>query len=810
MDILWQDVKFGARMLVKDRGVTLIAVITLALGIGANTALFSVVKAVLLSALPYGNAERMAFVAQADPGTPRPETVDFTTTSDWRQRNHSFERLSLYRDWSVTFVGDASPEFLVGLRVSWDYFDTLGVKMNLGRTFLKEEDQPERSRVLVLSHGLWLRRFGGDATVIGRGVQLNGATYTVVGVLPKNFKPLQTDSAGPAPEIYSPLAYALALPQACRGCQHLHLVGELKPGVTTAAAKADLDGILRGLIGDYPKDYDRQAVSAVKPFKEHLVGGVGKALWVLLGAVGFVLLIACSNVANLLLARATAREREIALRAALGAERRRLVRQLLTESVLLAIAGGAAGILLGMWSVSLLAAIGPKGIPRLDEVAINPPVLAFTFAATLLTALLFGLAPALRASRVNLSETLKDAARSTDTGARVSLRSALVMSELALAFLLVVGVALLSKSLVRLLSVDPGFDSRHVLTTSSYLWGQRYQKVEAELNFYREVLEKMRALPGAESAAMVSTTPFSGFDRCGFHIRHRPAANPSEAPSVDRYSVTPEYFRVMRIPLKRGRLFTDADAAGQQLVALVSESGARTLFPNEDPVGKQIQLGGRDDKRPWMTIVGVVGNVQQYSLDSDLTAQAYQPQAQDTGFGYTYLVRTSASAAQFESAVRGVFRSVDKTQPLLPVVPLQDYVAGSLAQRKFTLQLLGVFGALGLLMAGVGTYGVISYAVGARTREVGIRVALGAQTGQILRMVLRAGAALAAVGLAIGYVASLVLTRFLEGLLFEVKPTDFASAAFVAALLMIVALAASYVPARRASRITPMEALRYE
>ncbi|MFI4942123.1 MAG: ABC transporter permease [Burkholderiales bacterium] len=810
MEARLNDLKFAMRMLTKDRGVTLVAVLTLALGIGANTALFSVVKAVVLNALPYAQADRLVSLATGGPADLRPTTVDFTTTFDFRARSRSFDHVVLFRGWSRTNVGAGETELIRGQKVGYDFFDTLGVKMQLGRSFRPEEDAPKADRVLVLSHGLWLRRFGGDAGIVGRSVQLNGASYEVAGVLPAGFRPLRPNADSPVPEMYSPLGYALGEGNACRGCQHLQAIARLKPGVSVAQAQAELDAITRALVAEHPTDYDSRTSVLVEPLAQRIVGRTQTPLWILFGAVGFVLLIACANVANLLLARAAGRGRELALRTALGASRARLVKQLLVESLLIAAVGGALGVLLAVWGTSLLVSVGPREIPRLEEVGIDWSVLAFSLAVTLGTGVLFGLVPALRASRVEPSATLKEGGRALDSGARHGLRSALVASELALAFVLVVGTALLGKSFLRLVQVDPGFDPRGVVTMGVHLWGERYQKAEAEVGFYRQVMEELRARPGVEAVGMVSTIPFDGFDQRGFHIQDRPLANPSEAPSVDHYSVTPDYLRVMRIPLKRGRMLSEADDANAPRVALVSESTARLVFPGEDPIGRHVQFGGRDEKQPWATIVGVVGDVQQYGLDHAPTPQSYAPQAQDVSFGYSLFVRTTRSAASLEPELRAIFRGLDKTQPVQPLVPLETYLRGSLAERRFTLALLAGMGALGLLMAAVGAYGVVSYAVSLRTREVGIRMALGAQSAELLAMVMRQGLWLAAAGLGVGFAASLALTRVLSSLLFEVHPMDPAAFLAVAALLAAVVLAATWLPARRATRVNPLVALRYE
>jgi len=808
MDAFLEDLKFAARMLAKDRGITLVAVLTLALGIGANTALFSVVKAVLLNALPYRDPQRLVTLAEADPDTPRPETVDYTTVWDWRERSRSFEHMVLIRDWSQIQAGAGEPERIRGQRVGHDFFDTLGVKLLLGRSFRLEEDAPGANRVLVLSHGFWQRRFGGDPSILGRTAQLNGVSYEVAGVLPAGFRPIT--SGQDAPEIYAPLGYALGQPDTCRGCQHLHAIGRLKPGVSVAQAASDLDAIMGAIVAEHPTDYDPGTRVRVLPLAQSIVGRSEAPLWILFGAVAFVLLIACANVANLLLARAASRDREMAVRTALGASRSRLLRQLLIESLAIAVLGGALGVLLATWGTSLLVSAGPRELPRLEEVGIDWAVLGFSAAVTLATGLLFGLAPALHASRVALRQALRDGERATEPGARYGLRAALVTGELALAFVLVVGTVLLGKSFLRLLDVDPGFDARGVVTMGVSLWGERYQKPEAELAFYREVCERLRARPGVEAVAMVSTVPFDGFDRRAFHIQDRPLANPSEAPAVDHYSVTPDYFRALRVPLKRGRYFSEADDERAARVAIVSEATARLIFPNQDPIGRHVQFGRRDDGQPWATIVGVVGDVQQYGLERVMTPQSYAPQAQDPSFGYALVIRAARDAASLEPAIRAVWSGIDKTQAVQPVRPLAANLAASLAERRFTLALLAGFGALGLLMAAVGCYGVVSYAVSLRTREVGIRMALGAQPGDLVAMVMRQGVALAAAGLGLGYAASLALTRFLASLLFEVRPMDPAASLLVAGVLTAVVLAATWLPARRATRVDPKLALRAE
>jgi putative ABC transport system permease protein len=805
------DLRYALRQLRKAPAFAVVAVATLALGVGANTAIFSVVKAVLLNQLPYNDPGRLVKVAASEPQSPLPETIDFTTTYDLRQRSQLFQSMSLYRDGSVAIVEQGTPELLQGLRVGYDYFDTLSTRMRLGRTFLPEEDRPETRYEAVLSYGLWRRRFGGDPSIVGRTVQLSDRSYKIVGVLPEIFRPILRSDQAVMPEIYTPLGYDLKQPNACRGCQHLQLIGRLKPGVTPEQARAELNTILRDIKREHPTGYDPNSIIALMPLRDFVVGRVSAALWILLGSAAMVLLIACANVAHLSLARATARSKEMALRGALGASRARLARQLLCESLLLALIGGVAGALLAWWGAGALNSLGPKELPRAQEIRMDLPVLLFALGASIFTGLLFGLVPALRSSRADPNKSLNDAGRATEGRSHHGYRNVLVTVELALAFVLVMGAGLLGKSLLRLLNVDPGYDPQNVLTAGVYVYGDRYKQAETELNFYDQAMQRLRATPGIEGAAMVSTLPLASFDRRALHIQDRPLPNEDAgAPSVDTYSISPEYFNVMRIPLKRGRLITASDRAGAPGVAVISESSARSVFPGEDAIGKHIQLGGRDDKKEWLTIVGIVGNVRQYGFDRPSQMEAYIPIAQDNQFGYSVVVRTDGDPRRFEQTVRQAFLSVDHTQPLYDVRPLEDYVAESQAARRFTLLLLGLFGVLALVLSAVGIYGVISYAVSLRTRELGIRMALGAERKNVLAMVLREGLTLVALGLIAGLACSLLLTRLLVSLLFQVRPADFTIALTVMLTLTAVALLANYLPARRASRVDPIVALRYE
>ncbi len=803
------DLSFSLRALRRTPTFSILALTTLAFGVGANTAIFSVVKAVLLNQLPYREPGRLVALGEADSGETHPETIGYTTAYDWRRLSQSFESMSLYRDAAGAIVEQGEPELLRCMRVNYDFFDTLGIQVQLGRTFLPEEDRPDRRYEVVLSDGLWKRRFGGDPHIIGRSIRLSESSFTVVGVLPAGFRALEIPGWSGAAEIFMPLGYDLSLPYACRDCQHLRLIARMKPGVPVNHAHAELKTIMSGLVRQYPGSYPPRATVAIEPLHDYIVGRVGTALWVLMGAVGFVLLIACANIANLMLARAMGRSKEIALRAALGAGRWRLVRQLLTESLLLVLAGGMAGVLLATWCTSALATLGPKEIPRVNEVRIDPTVLLFCLTASLFSGVLFGLMPALRVSRVDLNDTLKDL-KATAGPASQGLRNLLVTTEMALAFVLLVGAGMLGKSFVRLLNVDPGYNPRNVLTLRTYLYGARYQNPEAQLGYYNRVMERLRATPGIVSVAMTSELPLSDFDRRGFHIRDRQPLIPSDVPSADTYSVSPDYFRVMQISLRRGRLFEEADGPTAPKVAIISETCAREQFPGENAIGKQIQLGGRDERQPWATIVGVVGDIHQYGLEIKPNIAAYIVQSQDPSFSYSLVARTAVDPRLMERTVRAAFLAVDATQPVFRVQSLESYSASSLAQRKFTLTLIAVFGALALTLAAVGIYGVIAYSVTLRTREVGIRMALGAERRDVLVMVLRTGAALAGTGLAAGFLASLVFTRLLAGLLFEVHAIDLTTSAAVAVVLSIVALLASYLPARRAASVDPMIALRHE
>lgn len=810
-EVLSQDARFALRRLGREPLFTAVALTTLALGIGANTAVFSVVKAVLLTQLPYRDPDRLVTIVETDGRTPNPQDVASGSVEEWKTRSRSFENFSLWRDFSIRPMVNGQPEYLRGMRVNANFFDALGIRMRLGRSFLPEEDRPETRNKLILSYGLWMRRFGGDRAVIGRVLPAVGGSSTIVGVLPPDFHPLHMSNPGEAPELFAPLGSS-AEDGACHACRGYRLIGRLKQGVTALQAQLELDAIQRDLVREYPADYAQDASAVVTPLGVHLIGAFRTALWVLFGAVGLLLLLASANVASLLLARATGRNTEIAVRTALGAGRWRLARQMLTESLALSLAGGAAGIALAWLATSAIAKAGAREIPRLDEIRPDGVMLAFGLAVSLATGLPFGLAPAIRGPFVDLQQALKGARTSSGDRSRQGALTALVMGELALAFMLVLAVALLSNSYLRILNVNPGYDPRNVLTLSMLPDSVHYSSDESRLRYFDTVSERMRTIPGVETVAYASTLPLSHPDARRLHIYENPAASHAEAPNLDTYLVSADYFAAMRIPLLHGRGFSEWDRRGSAAVAMVSESCVRTQFGGADPIGRRVQVGVRDEQKPWMRIVGVVGDVRQYGMDRKPDAAVYIlfAQAEEVQEWASLVVRSKIGPERIEPAVGATLKAVDALQPLFHVQTMEAYVAKWLAQRTFTLALIGLFGVLALGLAAVGTYGVISYSVGMRKREMGIRMALGAGSGDVVGMILRQVLVIAMAGLALGVAGSLACTRILANLLFGVEPMDMATTLGAATLLIAVALAAGYIPARRAANVDPTTALRME
>ncbi|MGH9937148.1 MAG: ABC transporter permease, partial [Blastocatellia bacterium] len=678
----------------------------------------------------------------------------------------------------------------------------------LGRDFKVEEDRPDTRFVIMLSHAFWRRRFSSDPDIIGKPMTLSGQTFTVVGVMPQEFEDYQAANFYKPADVWAPLGYDVAQRWGCRTCQHLKVVGRVKPGVTLEQATAEMTAIQAGLQREYPKTYANSNV-IIRRLQDHFAGSVRPALYLLLVAVGFVLLIACANVANLLLARSARRAREIAIRLALGAGRWRIIRQLLTESLALSLAGAGAGLLLAMWGTELLVKLSPETILKLQDVKTDARVLTFTLLVSLLTGVLFGLFPALQASRADVQLALKEGGDRTQSGRQNRFRSLLVVSEIALAMVLLVGAGLLIRSFIRILSVTPGFEQRNLLTMMTPAIGAKYAREQQVRAFYRYALERVKALPGVESAGIVSNLPFGGdYDMSGFHVEEKPLANPAEAPSAERYGVSPDYLRAMGIPILRGRGFTEQDTANAPLVALISRNTARRVWQDEDPIGKRIRLGGPDDAL--RTIVGIVGEVNHYGLDIAPDLQAYVPHDQWTGSSMRLVIRASVDPVSLTGAVRNAIRAVDADTPVYQIATMRQLISTSVAQRRFTLVLLGAFAAIALLMSAIGIYGVTSYTVSQRTQEIGIRMALGAQTGDVLKLVIKQGMSQVIAGALIGLTGASAATRLMEGLLFGVKATDPLTFSMLPLLLISVALLACYIPARRAAKVDPLVALRRE
>ena len=813
MQSLLQDIRYGARMLTKNAGFTAIAVLTLALGIGANTAIFSVVNAELLRPLPFHDPGRLVSIGVTNSRTGwKSGNADYPDFEDWRAQNQVFEKMAAYYENKLTLTGVQSPAHLEAEVVSADLFALLGVTPKLGRTFLPVEDQAGHN-VVILEQQFWKQHFGGDPGIIGRTITLNNRAYTVVGVMPAGFEfPLQrkpvsvwtTFSADQSTDDNT-------LPMTKqRGAHWFRVIARLKPGVSIGQAQAAMDVITGGLAKQFP-DSDKYFGVQLELEREKITSAIRPALLMLMAAVGLVLLIACVNVANLLLARATTRGREIAIRAALGAGRKRLVRQLLTESIMLAGFAGSFGVLIAAWGSALLARLSPQDLPRSAEIHTDGWVLAFTAGISLLTGLVFGLAPALQSARSNLVDALKGSISMTAGGSRHNLRSSLVVIEMAIALVLLVSSGLLIRSLVRLQNVNPGFDPHNVLAADVDLPDQKYTNAKQD-QFARELMPRLAALPGAESVAGVFPLPMTGSEmQTSVQIEGRPVAESDEAHATI-FSVTPGYFRTMKIALLQGRDFTAQDGLETKPVVIVNESLARQFFPGENPIGKRIHPGISVDEKPsrMREIVGVVADVKFKNLTSEWKPTTYVPQAQIPIGRLTVIVRTAGDPSILARPLAETVRSIDPDLPAYNVKTVEEYLDGTIAIPRFNTMLLGIFAGLALVLTAIGLYGVISYSVAQRTHEIGIRMALGAQPSEMMRLVVGQGVRLALFGVGLGLIAAFAFTHFLSSLLFGVTATDPISFVTVVVTLLAVVLLACYVPARRAMRVDPMVALRYE
>lgn len=806
MESFLRDLRYGTRFLLTRPAFTVVVVLALAIGIGSNTAIFSVVHSIILRPLPYSEPDRlvMIWVDNRRIGIAK-DIHSYPGYIDYRDQNQTLESVAAYSGMSVNLVSAGEPERVIGTMATASLFDVLGVKPLLGRTFTVEEEELGRHQVVVLGHGLWQRRFGGNPDIVGQSVQLSDVTRTVIGVMPSGFRFPHQDA-----ELWVPMALSQEARNA-RGGFSYYAIGRLKSGVRFEQAKADVGAISDRMEQQYPDIMDGYGVNLMR-LHEHVVGRVQPALFALLGAVGFVLLIACANVANLLLARAAVREREIAIRLAIGASSRRIVRQLLTESLVLAIAGGVFGVLLARWGLDVLVALSPRDIPRLDEIRIDRWVLGFTLGVSLLTALLFGLFPALQASRPELNESLKEGGRDTAAGGRGrKVRNALVVAEIALSLVLLVGAGLMVKSFMRVQELNLGFRPDNLLTMNIQLVRSRYQGRLSQ-TFFNQLIQRVEALPGVESVGAVTAIFIPGLaNSAGFTIEGRPQSPPSEQVEAPIDFITPGYFRTMGIPLLRGRELTEQDGPDQPRVVIINNTFAQRFWPNEDPLGKRFKFGSPDSQAPWLTIVGVVGDMRRTGFDSAVRCEAYLPYTQRSFAGFMTLVtRTTSDPIGLASAVREEVRALDANLPVSHVRTVDQMLDEMIAERRLNTVLFGIFAAVAMILAAVGVYGVMSYSVVQRNHEIGVRIALGAGRRDVLKLVLGQGMMLTSLGLGIGLIGAWLITRVMVTLLFEVSASDPTTFVVIAGLLAAVSLAACVIPARRASRVDPLVALRHD
>jgi putative ABC transport system permease protein len=807
METWWADARYGARMLARSPGFTVVAVLTLALGIGANTAIFSVINAVLLRSLPYEQADRLVFLTEWSEQVPE-MSFSVANLKDVRDQNSVFESLVGYNGQNFILTSEGGePERVSGRQVSSGLFATMRKQPILGRPFTADEDKPGAEGVVLLAEGFWERRFGRDPGVLGRRLVLSDEPFTVIGVMPRTLH-----GSWKTIDVFTPLLRREdQLGGENRRGSHpgIYVLARLKPGVGEDRARSEVKGIAARLAEQHPNSNSRQSMT-LETLHQSYVGDLRPALMVLLGAVAFVLLIACANVANLLLVRAASRQKEIAVRRALGAERGRLLRQLLTESLLLASLGGVVGVVLAYWGVRSLVASLPANVPRADEIRVDGVVLAFTAGLAVLTGLVFGIVPAWKTASGNVQDSLRQEGRGTAGPAHHRVRNTLVVAEIALALILLVGAGLLVRSFVRVLAADAGFQARGVLTASLPVPSSRFPDNAKRVAFVQRLMEGLRSVPGVKDAS--AALPLLGGWQSSFMLEGRPEPPPGHSPSADITRVTPEYFRSMGLRVVEGRVFTDQDGAQSTPVAVVDETFARTHYAGESVLGKRLRFGGHaTPDTEWLEIVGVVGHVKNYGVDQPSRVEVYLPYYQDTVTGGLILiVRTEKDAASLAPSLRAAVRAADPDLPLYAVRTLEELVSDRTAQRRLSVMLIGVFAAVALLLAAVGIYGVMSYAVAQRTQEIGIRMALGAEREHILRMVLRHGTLMALSGIGLGLLAAFALARLITTLLFQVSATDPPTFSVVPLVLIVVALVACYVPARRATRVDPLVALRYQ
>jgi putative ABC transport system permease protein len=814
-DEMLQDLRYGLRMLLRQRMVTAAAIIALALGIGANTAVFSVVNAALLLPLPYQNSERMVilwgnFLALNTEQLPA-KAAEYV---DYRDQTQSFETVAAFNTADFNFTGGTQPERIAGASVTLNLFPMLGAQPAQGALFSPEENQPGRGNVVVVSHGFWQQRLGGDTSVIGRSITLNDLSYTVIGVMPAGFQfPHASFNFAEPAEFWIPVAFSPGQVAKRQRPFYLNVIGLLKPNITLEEARSEMTALGQRFEEQYPgyrgpNNTDSGWRITVTLLQEQIVGKSRSALVVLFVAVGLVLLIACANAANLLLMRATVRQKELAIRAALGASRLRLIRQLLTESLLIATLSGIFGLILAWWGIKALLALSPDNLPRLHEINVDGRVLFFTVAISVLTGLVFGIAPAIQASKPDLQHTLKDGG-ATATRGRHWLRSLLVVGEVATAMVLLIGAGLMLNSFLRLQRVDPVVDAGKLLSVAITLPGNRYPEPAQAGTFYQELLRRVETLPGVESAALSTIQPLSGNAiNDPFSIEGRPL-NFNNAPNAGWQLVTPNYFRTLGITFAAGRDFTEHDNADAAGSVIINETMARRYFPDEDPIGKRMTLGVPRPDNPWQTIVGVVKDIPHRGLESKAEPDWYSSYLRQPRRDVYMLVRASADPASVAAAVRGEVLAIDKDQPVTGIKAMNDVIASTTAPRRFNTLLLAIFAAVALMLAAVGIYSVISYSVTQRTQEIGIRMALGAQAGDVIRLVVKHGMTLTLAGIVGGIACAVGAARAMSSLLYGISATDTATFAVISALLAVVALLACYLPARRAAKVDPMTALRH-